>query len=134
MRRIFSDIAMAAAIRHKLTPVPEFGTLPCHFHTREGLRIQSLETLDRLANQTDDDGECQLETRSIPENLRGSRRPNTLARPLSSITSPRRSPCISPFPPFTLRLDINNFLSHAEFKAFVDQASRRLPKRPKVTA
>jgi hypothetical protein len=49
----------------KLLPVPEIGSLPCHFHTREGLRITSLAQLAQLAREAKvPAGECTVEERN----------------------------------------------------------------------
>ena len=50
----------------KLVTIPEIKTLPCHFHTREGLRVTSLEQLANLAREAKVStvGECTEEERN----------------------------------------------------------------------
>jgi len=50
----------------KLISVPEVGSMPCHFHTREGVRITSLEQLADLARdaKVPTTGECTQEKRN----------------------------------------------------------------------
>ncbi|KAL7540883.1 hypothetical protein ACHAXR_010453 [Thalassiosira sp. AJA248-18] len=50
----------------ELVAVPEIGSMPCHFHTREGLRITSLEQLAQLAREAKVPaaGECTEEEHS----------------------------------------------------------------------
>mmetsp|Transcript_7565 Transcript_7565/g.17164 ORF Transcript_7565/g.17164 Transcript_7565/m.17164 type:complete len:683 (-) Transcript_7565:217-2265(-) len=50
----------------KLIRVPELLSLPCHFHTREGLRITSLEQLAQLSRDAKvPAGECTEEERNV---------------------------------------------------------------------
>ena len=51
----------------KLVRVPDIGTYPCHFHTREGVRILSLKQLAQFARdaKADPPGECTEEERNV---------------------------------------------------------------------
>ena len=50
----------------KMVMVPEVGSMPCHFHTREGVRIASLEQLAELAREAKvaTNGQCTPEQRN----------------------------------------------------------------------
>mmetsp|Transcript_11382 Transcript_11382/g.24280 ORF Transcript_11382/g.24280 Transcript_11382/m.24280 type:complete len:687 (-) Transcript_11382:83-2143(-) len=45
--------------------VPEIGSWPCHFHTREGLRVASLKQLVQLARDAPIPGQCTEEERNV---------------------------------------------------------------------
>ena len=51
----------------KMVMVPEVGSMPCHFHTREGVRIASLEQLAEVAREAKvatNNGQCTPEQRN----------------------------------------------------------------------
>jgi hypothetical protein len=54
---------------HKMVRVPKVGSLPCHFHTREGVRITSLGQLAQFAREAKvPDGECTEKERTVDGN------------------------------------------------------------------
>lgn len=51
---------------NKLVRVPGIGSLPCHFHTREGVRVTSLKQLAQLAREAKvPTGECAVNERTV---------------------------------------------------------------------